>query len=171
MGSAFRESELRRRVVAAGGTCAALLSLLAASACSFTPPAPRFERPGLEVTGSSDGDFLTHATKDAQKNCDNQAEEDSRPYTLCVSETRFNTAEAAMQAELEVLIRKFEGENAARSVRRLQRQQANWEKRRDRSCEKEWADSPSTQVARNILDCQLTATVMRTGELRALLKQ
>lgn len=100
--------------------------------------------------------------------CANPAEDDMRPYTLCLSETWFNEAEAQLERQLKVTLAHVAATKGSSAANRLRREQGKWTKRRDKECEEEMADSPVTQVARNTLGCQTEWTEQRTAKLKSL---
>ena len=100
--------------------------------------------------------------------CANPSEDDMRPYTLCLAETWFNDAEAEMDRQLKATLAHVGATHGVGAADRLANDQLKWAKRRDRTCEKEMAGSPVTQVARNTLGCQTISTEHRTAHLKAL---
>lgn len=100
--------------------------------------------------------------------CSEPSDEDMRPYTLCLAETWFNDAEAEMNRQLRVTLAHVELARGVTAASRLADKQREWVRRRDRKCEKEMADSPVTQIARNTLGCQTIRTEQRTAQLKTL---
>lgn len=100
--------------------------------------------------------------------CDNPAKDDMRPYTLCLAETWFDDAEVRMNRQLRLALAHVRKVHGPRAARRLAYEQRRLVKRRDAACETEWADSPVTQVSRNILSCEAQWSDGRTRQLKAL---
>ena len=100
--------------------------------------------------------------------CSNPPDNDARPFMLCLAETRFEQAAAQMELQLKVTLAMLETARGAHAARRLSARQRDWVKRRDRVCEAKAAGTPTTQLARNTLSCQLQWTTQRTAHLKAL---
>ena len=100
--------------------------------------------------------------------CDKPAEDDLRPYTLCVAETRFDQIEVELERQLKITFARVEARSGASAADRLRREQQEWVKRRDSECEVLTATSPSTQLARNDLSCRAQRTEARTAYLTLL---
>ena len=111
------------------------------------------------------------STIPGHETCANPNENDARPYTLCLSETWFEQAEAELESQFKVTLAHVEATRRPSAARHLADRQLKWTKRRDRECEKLMADSPVTQVGRNNLNCQTNWTERRTAELNALAKR
>lgn len=134
-----------------------LLPLLVLGVVSQTT-SPSFSRSIEDIRSAIPGDAA----------CANPSADDWRPYTLCLSETWFDEAEAKMNRQLGFTVAHIQAARGARAARRFADEQLRWVKRRDRTCEKQMAGSPVTQFARNTLDCQTKLTEKRTVQLKAL---
>ena len=100
--------------------------------------------------------------------CENPRPNDHRPYTLCLSETDFDRAEAEMQREWALTMARVKVRQGLTAARSLQSKQGKWEVRRDRKCQNFAKDTPVTQVGRNYMDCMARMTTERTAYLKGI---
>ena len=103
--------------------------------------------------------------------CPEPSYEDLWPYTLCLAENWFKQAEEEMEMELQLTLTRVRNDQGRGAVLRLVDEQMKWSKRRNRECEKQWADSSVNQVSRNMLDCHFRWTENRTAYLKALVRE
>ena len=100
--------------------------------------------------------------------CENPPPDDMRPYTLCLSETDFDRAEAEMQREWALTMARVKVRQGLTAARSFQSKQGKWELRRDRKCQNYAKDTPVSQVARNYMDCAARMTTERTAYLKGI---
>ena len=104
----------------------------------------------------------------AYPNCEKAAADDFRPDYLCRSETDFERAEIDTQRQWLVTLARVKIVRGMKAEQRLHHEQRRWVYRRNQVCAAFAADTPSTQVARNELDCMTAITARRTEELKAI---
>ena len=100
--------------------------------------------------------------------CDVPAPEDARPYTLCLAETWFNEAEAALNAQWQITLAHTRTHGGAGAEQRLREEQRQWLRSRDRECAAFARSTPVTQTSRNELSCAAQIDERRTAYLRRL---
>ena len=101
--------------------------------------------------------------------CDVPAENDARPFTLCLAEYSFEQADAELNRQWTVTVAHVKARKGVRGVRQLRNEQRRWLKSRDRECVALAAESPTTQSGRNEMSCLAHLTGERTAELRAMI--
>ena len=104
----------------------------------------------------------------AYPSCEKPAADDFRPDYLCRSETDFERAEIGLQRQWLVTRARVKTVRGMKAEQRLHHEQRRWVYRRNQVCAAFAADTPSTQVARNELDCMTAITARRTEELKAI---
>jgi uncharacterized protein YecT (DUF1311 family) len=100
--------------------------------------------------------------------CDHPAAEDARPYTLCLAETWFDEAEAALDAQWQITLAHTRTRAGAGAERRLRKEQRQWLRARDRECAAFGRSTPVTQASRNELSSSAQMDEGRTVYLRRL---
>ena len=98
--------------------------------------------------------------------CDNPADNDSRPFNLCVEETRFNRIQAELDPQLKLTLASVEARNGSAVAEALRKSQQAWVNRRESECQAFAATMPVTQGGRNYASCQAGMTEVRIAELK-----
>lgn len=98
--------------------------------------------------------------------CENPAENDGRPYTLCVEETRFNRMEKELDAQLKLTLASVEASKGPAATETLRSSQHGWVNRRDSECPAFAATMPVTQQGRSDMSCRAGMTEVRIAELK-----
>jgi uncharacterized protein YecT (DUF1311 family) len=79
--------------------------------------------------------------------CDHPAAEDAGPYTLCLAETWFDEAEAALDAQWQITLAHTRTRAGAGAEQRLRKEQRQWLRARDRECAAFGRSTPVTQAS------------------------
>src|SRR5512139_3393226 len=96
--------------------------------------------------------------------CENPADNDGRPYTLCVEETRLNRKQAELDAQLKVTLARVGAGKGTAAAETLRSSQQAWANRRESECQAFAATMPVTQNGRNYMSCQTGMTEVRIAE-------
>src|SRR5829696_797267 len=105
------------------------------------------------------------------KSCEWPGPDDDRPYTLCLAETRFDQAEASLNAQWQTTLAYTRAQGGAATERRVRNEQRRWLRARDRECAAFARSTPVTQTSRNQLNCSAQLDERRTAYLRRLAGQ
>ena len=100
--------------------------------------------------------------------CAEPAENDARPYTLCLAESWFDRTEVELKLQLAATLASIEAARGASAAGRLRAEQQDWVERRDSECQEFAAPTPTTQHDRNDLSCRAQMTEARIAKLKAL---
>lgn len=130
----------------------------------MSEPTPFWQKRSLELSETEVSAWLAANYPD----CEIPKPDDVRPYTLCLSETDFERAEAEMQREWVltiVRVRASEGSTGEQSIQSKQRQ---WVAQRDRKCENFAKGFVVTYQGRKYMDCLAEMTTERTALLKGV---
>lgn len=103
--------------------------------------------------------------------CEHSAADDGRPYTLCVSETDYEIAEARLNRQLQQTLAYARRNMGMKARKQLLSDQRAWLRNRDREYDAVAASSPVTPSGRNQMSCLAQITNARTAELLRMAHQ
>ncbi|PZU51215.1 MAG: hypothetical protein DI568_01035 [Sphingomonas sp.] len=130
----------------------------------MSEPTPFWQKRSLELSETEASAWLAANYPD----CEGPKPDDVRPYTVCLSETDFERAEAEMQREWVLTLARVRASEGSTGERSIQSKQRHWVVQRDRKCENFAKDFVVTYQGRKYMDCLAEMTTERTALLKSV---
>ncbi|WP_416385162.1 lysozyme inhibitor LprI family protein [Sphingomonas sp. LY29] len=100
--------------------------------------------------------------------CDNRAQDEGRPYSLCLAELQFRASETEMNRHWIVALAQERAVKGPGAARRLRTEQRAWRDVRNAECARVAQAGRATYFAINELGCLTSWTTRRADFLQAL---